>query len=187
MPVILNFKHSDYAHLRWLIVKHSTKYHDYFSDDSYYKILTYLAKKSDKYHNKFKDNKYDSVRYIVAKYSDKYDNYFVNDPSWRIQKILNSRKLKNKSEHILDIDKSYKISFIHVSNIDLIINKLKTFEFNIIKEYNSENNCLFISTFNDIRIAYWGKNEKFLENSKFYKKISIDTLNKLCKDEKCNI
>ncbi len=177
------FKHSEHAHLRELIAKSSDKYHDYFKNDNYHEILEYIAKKSDKYHDHFKNSEYDSVRYIVAKYSNKYDDYFKNDQYWRIQKILNSRKIENKKDYILDRDKSYKISFINNTYNDWIIDKLKIFGFNILRNYNVENSCLFISTIDNIKIACWDTIEKFQEPGNFYKKISIKKFNKLFEEK----
>lgn len=170
------FKCSDYAYLRELIVKYSNKYDDYFSNDDSCQILKYLAKKSDKYHDKFKNSKYASVRFSVAKYSDKYDDHFKNDPYWKIRKLVNSRNLK---ESILDINKSYKISFDNQSNITLIIDNLKLKNFNVLENFSDENSYLFISTFDDIKIACFDTIEKFQGCKKFYKKISIKKLNEL--------
>lgn len=85
------------------------------------------------------------------------------------------------NESIMDKNKSYKVAFRKVSQRTIAINKLKENGFDVSEDYTRDACYLFISTFDDLRIAAWDTRIIYQEKGEWYKQISFKKLLELCK------
>ena len=79
-------------------------------------------------------------------------------------------------ESLLDKDKAYKIAFRNNYERDIAIHKLKEYGFKINENYTKDVCCLFISTFDGIRIAGWDTRIIYQEKDNLFKQVTFKKL-----------